>query len=407
MKKYLYKEHPDSEPQGPLNVWEMQALRSSGSISDDMLIRRVSTRRRKSFMASPWQPAAKCWDCKPQPKADYLLPLLLLAANIILFFLSPSERLNMDFDAKDTLLPNGWSCIDQQEWWRFFTGLFMTGDPVLLAGNALLLLTVAPLLPPVLGRGGFLLFYFLCGIIGSFTAGGIILAYIPQIRDLPVPVFASPMGAATFSLIGASMVLPVWRAWKMPNAFWSMLLFLLLPLILKEMELISCMTGLIVGLGLMLLFKYFPVSKRSLLPWAFLIPAAAAASFAGTGIDTSLDDYSEGWAYMQGNGVTKDSRHAAACWHKAAVQGYAPAQTILGIYELRTRRNPERAVYWWKLAAASGDVEAQYRLGMAYRNGTGVSRNESQSRHWIERAAANRHRKAANALQQSETSDKQ
>lgn len=122
----------------------MQALRSSGSISDDMLIRRVSTRRRKSFMASPWQPAAKCWDCKPQPKADYLLPLLLLAANIILFFLSPSERLNMDFDAKDTLLPNGWSCIDQQEWWRFFTGLFMTGDPVLLAGNALLLLTVAP-----------------------------------------------------------------------------------------------------------------------------------------------------------------------------------------------------------------------------------------------------------------------
>lgn len=405
MKKYLYKEHPDSEPQGPLNVWEMQALRSSGSISDDMLIRRVETRRRKSFMASPWQPAAKCWDCRPQPKTDYLLPIILIIANIILFFLSPSERLNMDFDAKDTLLPNGWSCIDQQEWWRFFTGLFMTGDPVLLAGNALLLLTVAPLLPPVLGRGGFLLFYFLCGIIGSFTAGGIILAYIPQIRDLPV--FVSPMGAATFSLIGASMVLPVWRAWKMPNAFWSMLLFLLMPLILTGMELISCISGLIVGLGLMLLFKYFPASKRSLLPWAFLIPAAAAASFAGTGIDTSLDDYSEGWAYMQGNGVTKDSRHAAACWHKAAVQGYAPAQTILGIYELRTRRNPERAVYWWKLAAASGDVEAQYRLGMAYRNGTGVSRNESQARHWIERAAANRHHKAANALQQPETSDKQ
>lgn len=405
MRKYLYKEHPDSEPQGPLSAWKMQALRSSGSISDDMLIRYVLTLHRKSVMISPWQPAAKCWDCKPQPKADYLLPLILIIANIILFFLLPSERLNMDFDSKDTLLPNGWSCLDRQEWWRFFTGLFMTGDPVLLGGNALLLLTVAPLLPPVLGRGGFLLFYFLCGIIGSFTAGGIILAYIPQIRDFPI--FVSPMAAATFGLIGASIVLPVWRIWKMPNAFWSMILFLIAPSVLTGMEIISGMFGLMLGAGLLFLFKYFPVSKRSLLPWACLFPAAAAASFARTGVDTSLDDYSEGWAYMQGNGVTKDSRHAAACWHKAAVQGYAPAQTILGIYEFRTRRNPERAVYWWKQAAASGDAQAQYRLGMAYRNGTGTPRNESQAKHWLERAAAHSFHDVAEDPQQTEPSDKQ
>lgn len=404
MRKYLYKEHPDAGPKGLLTAWEMQALRSSGTISDDSPVRYITTFRCKSVMASPWQPAAKCWDCKPRPKSDYLLPLLLLVVNILLFVLLPSERLNLDFDGKDTLLPNGWSCIGQQEWWRFFTGLFMTGDPVLLVGNALMLLTVAPLLPSILGRGGFLLFYFLCGIIGSFAACGIILVWMPPVRDFAVCV--SPMAAASFGLIGASLVLPAWRIWKMPNAFWSLLLFLIAPSLLSAMDILSAMAGLCIGIGLMLLFKYLPISKRYLLPWAFLIPAASAASFIWTGRDTSLDDYSQGWAYMQENGVNQDSKKAAACWYKAALQGYAPAQTILGAYEFRTCRNPEQAVYWWKQAAESGNTRAQYKLGMAYRNGTGVPGNESQAKKWLERAAANGHEEAARALQQSEPLDK-
>ena len=73
-----------------------------------------------------------------------------------------------------------------------------------------------------------------------------------------------------------------------------------------------------------------------------------------------------------------DCDNAVFWWEKAAEQGYAPAQFKLGIaYNggLGVSLNPEKAVEWFTKAAEQGMAEAQYQLGICYRDGNGVSRN--------------------------------
>jgi hypothetical protein len=43
---------------------------------------------------------------------------------------------------------------------------------------------------------------------------------------------------------------------------------------------------------------------------------------------------------------------------------------------------------WWLKAAEGGIPEAQYNVGMAYHNGTGVEKNEVQAYFWTNLAAA-------------------
>ena len=80
-----------------------------------------------------------------------------------------------------------------------------------------------------------------------------------------------------------------------------------------------------------------------------------------------------------------------ACDLLAADQGYAPAQTNLGmLYDECLgigQCDPERAVGWYRLAAKQGERTAQYNLAVMYSIGEGVARDYWSARKWYRKAA--------------------
>jgi uncharacterized protein len=144
-----------------------------------------------------------------------------------------------------------------------------------------------------------------------------------------------------------------------------------------------------------------------------------------------------GILYARGKGVTRDEAVAADWFRKAAEQGFAEAQYILGVMYVHgrgVRENHAEAFKWLNLAAAqgyrdaarerenlarklslgqvespstmgrplspfeqdqmkakSGDVEAQYRVGAAFYNGSGVEKNLVHALEWLRKAAEANH----------------
>ncbi|HKU19313.1 MAG TPA: bifunctional trypsin-like peptidase domain-containing/SEL1-like repeat protein, partial [Candidatus Saccharimonadales bacterium] len=102
--------------------------------------------------------------------------------------------------------------------------------------------------------------------------------------------------------------------------------------------------------------------------------------------------YQLGGMYALGQGVPLDHARYLAWTRKAAEQGYAPAQSSLGLeYEVGVngfQRDYAKAVVWFRKAAKQGDVIAQDNLGDLYENGHGVPQDYRQAIAWYRKAAA-------------------
>ena len=73
-----------------------------------------------------------------------------------------------------------------------------------------------------------------------------------------------------------------------------------------------------------------------------------------------------------------------------AEQGDAVAQYNLGVMYRIGRGVPKddkAAVKWWRLTADQGDAEAQYNLGVMYRTGEGVPKDDKEAVKWTRLAA--------------------
>ena len=57
-------------------------------------------------------------------------------------------------------------------------------------------------------------------------------------------------------------------------------------------------------------------------------------------------------------------------------------------------RDAAKAIEWYQKAAAQGDTDAQYTLGLMYSNGDGVPRNDAKGMEWFQKSAARGHVKA-------------
>ena len=82
--------------------------------------------------------------------------------------------------------------------------------------------------------------------------------------------------------------------------------------------------------------------------------------------------------------------NALEWYRKAADQGYAVAQVILGWHYHTGEGVPQddaEAVRWFRLATDQGHAQAQYRLGVAYRDGDGVRQDDAESVRWFRLAA--------------------
>jgi len=61
-------------------------------------------------------------------------------------------------------------------------------------------------------------------------------------------------------------------------------------------------------------------------------------------------------------------------------------------------KDETEAVRWLGLAAARGNVDAQYDLGMAYLRGRGVAKSDSIGYDWLDKAAKQGHSEAKKEL---------
>ncbi len=109
-----------------------------------------------------------------------------------------------------------------------------------------------------------------------------------------------------------------------------------------------------------------------------------------------------GLAYINGDGVAKDIDKGMTYLKRAAAMNYGQAMLNLALlYEFPpegVQKDKAASLEWIKKAAALGQADAQYLLGEAYLQGTGVEKNESEGLRWIEASAKQEHFQAEQAL---------
>ncbi len=98
-----------------------------------------------------------------------------------------------------------------------------------------------------------------------------------------------------------------------------------------------------------------------------------------------------GEMYLIGMGTPQDDQRALEWFRKAAAQGEAIAQNNLGVMYQGGRAalppDDRQAVEWYRKAAAQGYAPAQYNLGNMLLNGNGVPQDDAQAIAWFRKAA--------------------
>jgi hypothetical protein len=97
--------------------------------------------------------------------------------------------------------------------------------------------------------------------------------------------------------------------------------------------------------------------------------------------------------FLIGQGVPQDYAEAAVWFRKAAEQGYAYAQSMLGHAYENGQGVPQdyaQAALWYGKAAEQGDALAQWSLGTLYEYGHGVPQDYAEAYFWLNLAASGR-----------------
>jgi TPR repeat protein len=104
-----------------------------------------------------------------------------------------------------------------------------------------------------------------------------------------------------------------------------------------------------------------------------------------------------GQMLLTGDGVAADKEAALGFFIKAAQGGDAGA-AFNAAQLLFAAGKAAEAVDFYTLAADAEHADAQFNLGEAYREGTGVEADTAKALGWLARAAKNGHRDAAHNL---------
>ncbi|MCY4426066.1 MAG: tetratricopeptide repeat protein, partial [Halieaceae bacterium] len=89
--------------------------------------------------------------------------------------------------------------------------------------------------------------------------------------------------------------------------------------------------------------------------------------------------------------ISEDNAEAAAWFRKAAEQGHATAQFVLGLVYANGQgvpKNDTEAARWYRMAAEQGHATAQFVLGLMYAKGEGVRGDDVKAYAWLSIAAA-------------------
>ena len=87
----------------------------------------------------------------------------------------------------------------------------------------------------------------------------------------------------------------------------------------------------------------------------------------------------------------------------AAAQGNAEAQYLLGVMYDKGRcveQNCAKARKWWEKAAAQGNSKSQIMLGAIYSQGQGVRQNKQTAKEWYSKACNNGYQRGCDAYRE-------
>jgi TPR repeat protein len=108
--------------------------------------------------------------------------------------------------------------------------------------------------------------------------------------------------------------------------------------------------------------------------------------------------------YLDGIGVKQSDKKAIELLEMAAKRGNANAQFGLGLFYKQgshgLTQSSKRAIELYTLAAEQGDPQAQNNLGTIYANGEGIETSYSKAREWWTKAAAQGNKNAIDGLKQ-------
>jgi TPR repeat protein len=108
-----------------------------------------------------------------------------------------------------------------------------------------------------------------------------------------------------------------------------------------------------------------------------------------------------GYLFANGQGVAQDYAQAASLYQKSAAQGNADAQFNLGFLYANGQgvtQDYAQAAAWYRKAAEQGNVRAQLNLGILYSNGQGVTQDYKEAASLYNRAATLGYSQAKAAL---------
>lgn len=110
-------------------------------------------------------------------------------------------------------------------------------------------------------------------------------------------------------------------------------------------------------------------------------------------ITDAIHQFEIGVDYYNGRNGKKQDRFQAVSWYrKSAEQGYHKAQFSLGYcyhYGKGVTRDFIEAVSWYRKAVEQGDAYAQYNLGVCYNNGEGVPQDKAKAMELWKQSAEN------------------
>ena len=123
-------------------------------------------------------------------------------------------------------------------------------------------------------------------------------------------------------------------------------------------------------------------------------------------LDFTLQDdaetlYNIGRRYYNDDGVAQNYAKAIEWFRQAAEQGYAAAQSAIGLchyYGRGVTQDYTQAVVWYRKAAEQGNATAQYNLGVCYESGQGVTKDNAQAVYLFRQAAEQGYASAQNDL---------
>ena len=94
--------------------------------------------------------------------------------------------------------------------------------------------------------------------------------------------------------------------------------------------------------------------------------------------------------FVNGDGVVRDDAEAYEWYRKAAEQGHADSQYMVGRYLEEgwsgIAKKAYEAVQWYRKAAEQGHKDAQYNLGRCLEVGKGVAGNQAEAYQWYKKA---------------------